>query len=143
MTTDYRERLPDIGLLILRLGFGLGFLWFHGWSKLIAGPEGWAGTGAAMARYGIDFWPVLWGFLAAFSESIGGILIALGLFTRVASALLAFTMLTAFIGHVVSGQGSPAHSFKNLFVALGLCFIGPGRYSIDAWWAARKRGTTK
>jgi putative oxidoreductase len=140
MADSQTDRLTDIGLLVLRVGFGIGFLWFHGWAKLIGGPETWAGVGEALARYGITFWPEAWGFVAAFAESVCGLLIAVGLFTRFASSLLALTMLVAFLGHALSGQGSPAHSFKNMAVAAGLVFVHPGRYSVDAWLASRKTG---
>ncbi len=140
MNDASRSRLTDLGLLVLRLGFGLGFLWYHGWAKLMGGPEQWAGLGGALERYGITFLPVAWGFAAAFAESVCGLLIAAGLYTRWASSLLAITMLVAWLGHVFSGQGSPAHAFKNLAVAAGLVLIHPGRYSVDAWLASRRVG---
>ena len=31
------ERHRDLGLLIARIGFGGGFIWYHGWPKLTAG----------------------------------------------------------------------------------------------------------
>ena len=134
-----RQSWPDIGLLLLRLGFGLGFIYFHGWSKLIAGPEGWAGTGSAVEHLGIDFGHTFFGFMAAFAEAIGGLLFAVGFLFRPAAILVVLTMFVAWFMHVSTGQGTPAHAFKNLWVALGLAFIGPGRYSVDAW-IARRRG---
>lgn len=133
------DRWLDLGLLLLRLGFGLGFIYFHGWSKLTAGPEGWARTGSAAEHLGIGFGHTALGFMAAFAESIGGLLVAVGLFFRPAALLLAATMVVAWIMHVSTGQGTPAHAFKNLWVALGLALIGPGRYSVDSWWAQRQR----
>ena len=61
----------DLGLLIARLGIGLGLLFFHGWGKLMGGPERWAGVGGAMSNFGIDFGHTFFGFLASFAESIG------------------------------------------------------------------------
>lgn len=133
-----RENRLDLGLLLVRLGFGLGFLYFHGWSKLTAGPDGWARTGSAVEHLGIDFGHTFFGFMAAFSEAIGGALIALGLLFRPAAILVVATMFVAWVMHVTTGRGTPAHAFKNLWVALGLAFIGPGRYSLDAW--LRRRG---
>ena len=37
----------DAGLLVARLGFGLAFFWFHGYPKLMSGPDGWAQGSAA------------------------------------------------------------------------------------------------
>ena len=92
-----------------------------------------------MSRLGIEFWPVFWGFMIAFAESVGGVMIALGLFFRPISLMLAFGMFVAWLGHVVSGQGSPAHAFKNMAVLIGAVFFGPGKYSLDAW-ISRRRG---
>lgn len=133
------ERWKDIGLLLLRLGFGFGFIFFHGWAKLTGGPEQWAGVGGAVEHLGIGFGHTFFGFLAAFAEAIGGLLFAVGFLFRPAAILIAGTMFVAWVMHVTTGQGSPAHAFKNMWVALGLAMIGPGRYSVDAWLARRRR----
>ena len=125
------ERYRDLGLLIARIGFGFGFIFFHGWDKLTGGTERWAQVGSAMQHLGIGFGHTFFGFMASFSESVGGVLIALGLFFRPVSALLCFTMFVATISHFASGQGTPAHAFKNASVLLGLIFVGPGKYSLD------------
>ena len=138
------ERHYDLGLLIARLGFGLGFFWFHGWPKLSGGPERWAGVGGAMSSLGIDFGHQWWGLLAALAESLGGLLIAAGLFFRPAALALCVTMLVAAINHIVTGRGSPAHAFKNTFLFAGLFLVGPGRFSLDHVLRQRlaHRGTT-
>lgn len=137
--TGDAARWTDVGLLVLRLGFGLGFIYFHGWSKLIGGPERWAGVGAAVDVLGIGFGHTVFGFLAAFAEAVGGLLIAAGFLFRPIAFLLAGTMFVAWFRHVATGQGTPAHAFKNMWVALGLVLVGPGRYSVDAWLAGRRR----
>ena len=134
------DKYRDIGLLIVRLGIGLGFVYFHGWDKLSGGPERWAQVGGAMDTFGIGFGHTFFGFMAAFSESIGGLLIAAGLFFRPICVLLAFTMFIATMRHFISGQGNPGHAFKNLFVLSGLLLIGPGKYSLDAWIAKKRKG---
>lgn len=132
MIGDRLSKYSDAGLLVFRLGFGLGFLFFHGWGKLIGGPERWEGIGSAMGMFGLNFGHTFFGFLAAFAESIGGIMIAAGLFYRPISAMLAFTMFVAMLRHFITGEGSPGHAFKNFFVLLGLMPLGPGKFSLDA-----------
>ena len=122
----------DLGLLILRLGFGLAFLYFHGWGKITGGPEQWAQIGGAMEALWIPFGHVVFGFLAALAESLGAVLIMTGLFFRPASLMLCFVMVMASMAHITQGFGTPAHAIKNVFVMIGLFYVGPGKYSLDA-----------
>lgn len=138
MARSNGDRWADVGLLVLRLGFGLGLFYFHGWPKLTGGPDRWARTGSAVEHVGIGFGHTFFGFLAAFAESIGGLLIAVGFLFRPVVLLVAATMFVAWARHVSTGRGTPAHAFKNMWVALGLFLIGPGRYSIDHWLRTRR-----
>ncbi len=135
----------DLGLLVLRLGVGFGFIWYHGWAKLAGGPERWAALGGAMSSVGLGFlpFPEFWGFMAAFAESAAALLFAAGLFFRPAAFLLAFTMVVATFNHWVTGQGTAAHSFKNFFFFVGVLAVGPGRYSLDHVLARRRSGRRK
>jgi putative oxidoreductase len=130
----FLDKYQDFGLLLIRLGVGGMFILFHGWPKLIGGPERWEGIGAAMTNIGITFAPVVWGFLAAMAESVGALLLALGLFTRYALFFLLFTMIMATLFHLGRGDGvkGAAHAIEIGIVFLGLIFIGPGKYSLDA-----------
>ena len=42
------DRYRDLGLLILRLGFGAAFFWYHGYPKLVGGPAMWERIGDAV-----------------------------------------------------------------------------------------------
>lgn len=132
------DRYRDAGLLIARVGFGIGFVWFHGVPKLTGGAERWAGTGNAMANFGITFAVEWWGLAAALAEALGGLLIALGFFFRPAALAIMAVMIVATTNHIVSGQGTPAHAFKNAWLFAGLFFTGPGRYSVDHLLARRR-----
>lgn len=126
------DKYRDLGLLILRVGIGLMFIG-HGMPKIMAGPHLWTKLGMAMTYIGINFAFPFWGFMAAFSEAIGGILIILGLFFRPACILLTITMAVA--GAMLIGNGKDFIGFsqpiEDGIVFLSLIFIGAGKYSLD------------
>ncbi len=76
--------------------------------------------------------PVFFAWMAGFSEAVGGLLLALGLKTRLASFLIVATMLGAILFQKW-GQGVwsmlPAMGF--LWVSLYHLFLGSGRFGID------------
>lgn len=121
----------NLGLLILRLGLGVMFI-IHGYPKISAGVEGWAKLGSVMGNVGISFAPTFWGFMGAFSEFGGGILLVLGLFHVPACALLCFTMVIATTMHISNGDpfGVLSHALTLALVFLGLLFTGPGSYTL-------------
>jgi putative oxidoreductase len=126
------DKYRDVGLLILRVGIGIMFM-DHGLPKLIAGPDKWLILGGTMNSLGIDFAPMAWGFMAAFSEFAGGMLLALGFFTRPACFFLLATMIVATSMHI--SKGDPfvkySHAMEAGILFLSLIFIGPGKYSLD------------
>ena len=123
----------DAGLLFLRLGLGSAFI-IHGLPKLTGGPKLWAGIGKSMSHLGIDFLPIFWGFMAATTEGIGGILLILGFCHRPVCLLLAFTMVVATLTKA-SGKrtdfGAYSHPLEMAVVFVSLAVIGPGKLSID------------
>ena len=46
------SRYTDVGLLIFRIGFGREMLVFHGWKKLLEGPEAWSSIDQTMQIFG-------------------------------------------------------------------------------------------
>ena len=120
------------GLLILRVGVGIVFM-MHGIPKLLGGPELWAKYGQAMSHIGIDFFPAFWGFMAAFAEAVGGLLILLGLAFLPATLILSFTMLIAFWMHFSTDADfvKYSHPLKSLIVFISLAVTGPGKYRLS------------
>ncbi|MBE2216904.1 MAG: DoxX family protein [Ignavibacteria bacterium] len=133
MITNFLDKHKDAGILFLRIGIGIAFIFTHGWGKMFGGPELWTKLGGSMANLGITFAPTFWGFMASVSEFGGGILILLGLFTRPASAFMAFTMFVAFMQHTskLDPWNRAIYPMEMFAVFMALLFIGAGKYSLD------------
>ena len=131
----------DTGLLILRAVVGLvmvghGAQHLFGWHR----GNGLRGFGAYLASLG--YRPgVLFALVAGLSEFAGGALLALGLATPVAAALLVATMVNVVSGHTKSiwnhewdqakGLGGWEYILVLGAVAAALGFTGPGAHSLD------------
>ncbi|MEL6537087.1 MAG: DoxX family protein [Bacteroidota bacterium] len=122
----------DVGLFIIRVALGASMM-VHGLPKLQGGPAGWEKLGHTMEILGITFAYPFWGFMAAFAEFFGGLLVIVGLATRPAILLLVITMAIATLRHVMAGDGFGgwSHAAELGAVFLGLYFTGPGKYSLD------------
>lgn len=59
-----REESHNYGLLVLRVGVGLMFVFVYGLSKVLGGVPMWSQLGGAFTRLvGLDFFPAFWGFI--------------------------------------------------------------------------------
>ncbi len=129
----------NFGLLILRIGIGFIFFYVHGYPKLMGGMAKWTWAGSQMALFGITFAPAFWGFMAAVSECIGGLLLMIGFATRLAASLMAFTMFVACSMHFSLGEGlsGAAYALSMLTVFASIVFSGAGTFSLDRLFSAR------
>lgn len=117
----------DIGLLILRLGFGLTMAFAHGLGK-VPPSEGFINATASM---GFPL-PTLFAWAAGLSELLGGVLIAIGLATRPAAFFLAITMaVAAFVRHGPDPFSDKEMALLYLFASVVLVVAGAGRYAVD------------
>ncbi len=135
----------DFGLLVLRLAAGTLMFLMHGYGKMTGGPEAWERVGGAMGNFGIAFAPVMWGFLAAFAESVCSILIVLGPLFRFATLVLSINMFVAIWMHLHLPTDNPASGWAGaekavlyLIVWVGLFFTGPGRFAAKLSKAERR-----
>ena len=126
----------DLGLLVLRVVIGLLFAG-HGAQKLfgVFGGGGLEGTAGMFDKIGLR--PSSFHARAAgTAEFMGGLLLALGLFTPFAAAALIAVMTTAVITvHAPNGIWSTNKGYEyNLVLAsaaFALSAIGPGAWSLD------------
>ena len=87
-----------------------------------------------VAKYGgiFEMFPVFFAWMGAFSEAVGGILLLLGLQTRVASFLVTSTMLVAiFMQQIENGLWNCLPAMGFLWVAIFYMITGSGRFGID------------
>ena len=124
-----------IGASVIRVPVGL-ILAAHGSQKLFAwfGGYGLEGTGQWMASQGFE--PgYLMALLAGSAEFFGGIALVLGLLTRPAALITAFTMLVALTVHIGNGLFVSNNGYEfalSLFAATtALVFLGGGTFSVD------------
>ncbi|WFB35238.1 DoxX family protein [Kiritimatiellota bacterium B12222] len=120
--------LQGVGLLSIRLMFGLGMLMGHGWGKLMSfsdlsssfsDPLGISHLGSLIA--------------AIFAEVVCAALVSLGLFTRIALLPLIFTMIiAAFVVHGNDPFATREKALLYLAAYIGLFFTGPGKLSLDS-----------
>jgi putative oxidoreductase len=129
----FLSKYQDAALLVARLGIGLSYIIVHGWKKITGGPDVWESYGKAMRNLGIEFFPVFWGFMAAFSEVIGGLFLLAGFFFRPAAALILITMFVAALRHFSSGDplSKIAYPLEMAMIMILFLFIGAGKYSLD------------
>jgi len=123
------NRSMDVVLLLLRVMFGGGMLYAHGWPKLMrllgddpisfSDPFG-VGPAASLG-------------LAVFAEFLCSLLIIFGLFTRWAAIPLIITMVVAvFYVHVGDPFSKMEKGLMYLVPFICLLVAGGGWYSLDA-----------
>jgi putative oxidoreductase len=119
----------DLGLLVMRLGFGFAMLMLHGLGKL----QGYAEMSSKFPDpLGVGSQTSL--TLAVFAEVACAGLLAAGLFTRFAALNLAITMGVAFFmvhKGALSGEGSGEMALVYLIGFVGLFLSGGGAFSLD------------
>ncbi len=131
-------QIDDLAVLIARIFIGVCFI-VHGLGKLgLVGTGNMAGFTGWLKSLGVPF-PAAQARAAMASEILGGVLITLGLCTRVGYLLCFFVMLVAVVlGHRGAGylitNNPPGNEYAlNLAVICVVLFLlGPGAYSLDA-----------
>ncbi len=126
---NWRHQAKGAGLLALRVLMGLAMA-HHGYQKVFEGQRLMLAEGLVKMNMPM---PGLLSWLAALAELVGGVCIALGLGTRVASFFVLVTMGVAFSGaHGHSFEQGGELAYLYVAVALALILTGAGKFSLDA-----------
>lgn len=127
----YLDRLQPLALLVIRLTLG-AIMVAHGYHKVFGGLPHFAQMVGSMGL------PVWLGYLAAFTEFLGGLLVLVGFFTRPAALAICIELVVAIWRvHLHNGLlGSPdrpGYEFPLAVasLALALVFFGAGPIALD------------
>lgn len=123
----HEDKSGHIGLLFLRIFAGLAMALTHGLKKIPPSEKFIASVG----NLGFPL-PEFFAWAAGLSELAGGILIAIGLFTRPSAFFLTITMfVAAFLSHGDEAFGAREKALLYAVMAILLIIQGPGKYSLD------------
>ena len=121
----------NFGLLFYRLALGIS-MFYHGYLKYVSGEQGLYKVGSMLSALGVPSgFEVILGTIASYAEMVGGILIIIGLFTRIGSILIIGTLAVATILNLNGNFFSWDYPSQMGFGAIMLFFAGAGRYSLD------------
>jgi putative oxidoreductase len=126
------DRIQPVALLALRLALGTIMI-AHGAQKLFGGMQGFMGM---LSKLRIPTWL---GYFTVAAEFGGGILVLVGLITRLAALAILIDMAVAILkvhlpnGLRGAGPGKPGYEFPLACaaIAFALIFFGAGPISLD------------
>jgi putative oxidoreductase len=127
----YASMLP-VAATLVRVVVGIMFV-MHVWGKFNAGP---AAIATNFGKYGLPM-PDLFAYAAMFLESVGGVCLIVGLFTRFFAAALAVEMgIALLVVHLPKGYAASGGGYEYVLligvVLLAIAMRGGGPYSVDA-----------
>lgn len=125
------SRMAGLAPLVLRLVFGF-MIAAHGWQKLQRGPANFATT---LTELGVPA-PDIMAWVVTLTELGGGILLIVGLLTRLAAFALTVNLTVALLlvrldAGLISMQGGFELELGYIAGFLAILLAGPGSASID------------
>jgi putative oxidoreductase len=124
----YLDRLQPLALLVMRLALG-AVMFDHGYHKVFGGLHHHA---QFVASLGLPAWT---GYVSSFAEFLGGLLVLVGLFTRVAAFAICVDLAVAIakvhFHNGLIGNGGSELPLALATLAFGLIFFGGGPIAFD------------
>jgi putative oxidoreductase len=127
--------MMDLALLVLRICLGVVFVG-HGLQAAFGMMGGPGINGFSNMLSGMGFKPaILWAYLGAYVELVGGLLLIGGIFTRLAALSIMIFMVVAVVKvHLSKGFFIQSGGFEYNFVLIGICLAllltGPGQFGL-------------
>jgi putative oxidoreductase len=133
--SHYESAGANFGLLLGRLGFGFLLFYLHGMGKLPPA-EGFI---SGVANLGFPA-PVFFAWMAALAESVGALMVAAGLMTRLGAFLIVINMaVAAFMRHGSDPLDVKEKALLFFFFAVIYLFAGAGKFSLDGLLFGRRQ----
>lgn len=124
------DRLQPLAMLALRVTLG-AIMIAHGYPKVFGGLQAHAHT---VASLGLPFWL---GYVSAFVEFVGGVLLVAGILTRYAAGAVLINMIVAvWKVHWKNGfMGQGNYQFPLALAVMAFVFVcfGGGPFALDRW----------
>lgn len=129
------DRLAGFAPLVARVIVGV-IMAAHGLQKLVSGPGNFGAQ--TLAGLGVPL-PVVMGYVVTFVELIGGILLVIGLLSRLAALLLTINLVAAILlvkvnVGLIAPPGMGVGAELDLALIAGFLVVllaGPGKLSLD------------
>jgi putative oxidoreductase len=128
LTLKFLDRLMPLGLFVLRVSLG-AIMIAHGYHKVFGGLHKHA---AVVASLGMPGWL---GYLSAAAEFLGGILLVVGLITRIAALAVCINMAVAVVKVDLHRGLVGGYEFPLALAAMAFALIFAGGGAISADWA--------
>jgi len=132
----WKKQFISLSTAVFLLRIILGLIFFIHGSQKVLGIFGGNGLTATTQYFQSNMnIPLFFGYIASFTEFLGGIALLIGLFTRLAALGISINMFVAIlVVHIEAGFFNPngyEYPLTLLFISVVIILTGPGTFSLD------------
>ncbi len=129
MRMTFLGKYREAGLLLLRFGLGCLFIYLSA-PVVLGGAARWVRFAVPLRHFGIHAHLDWWGLTAALLQTIGGVLMLLGLLFRIGVIFNLLWLIVVTLAIWRPGLAS-YNSLEMCVILASLLLIGPGKFSFD------------